>query len=86
MMVLYMAWLLFGLVMCVYGLMFGINNGHSDRLLVVALFGVVTLMCALQFYSMCSKADCIMSAVSCEFRVLEGGAFSDCDPPGSEAV
>jgi hypothetical protein len=72
MMALYMAWLLFGLVMFVYVLLFGISSEHSSRLLVVAVLGVLLLLSSLQFYSMCSKADYIMNTVSSEFRVHPG--------------
>jgi hypothetical protein len=64
----YMSWLLFGLVMCLYGVLFGINSGNSSRLFVVLLMGSMLLVSAAQFYSICSKADCIMNVVSVSLR------------------
>jgi uncharacterized membrane protein len=64
-MVFFLSWLLFGLVMCLYGLLFGFSAGHSSKVLVAVIVGLMLLLSALQFYSICSKADCVRSIVSC---------------------
>ncbi|KDR07792.1 Gustatory and odorant receptor 24 [Zootermopsis nevadensis] len=61
---LYVIFLLFGQVMCLYGLLFGISDGHSSRNVTMTVCGVVGLLFVAHFYCVCRKADYIMTTVS----------------------
>jgi len=60
----YIAYILFGIVLSLYGLLFELSTGHHNRLLLIYFMVFMTVLFALQFYILCSKADCIMSIVS----------------------
>ncbi|XP_021940276.1 uncharacterized protein LOC110839952 [Zootermopsis nevadensis] len=60
---LYVIFLLFGQVMCLYGLLFGISDGHSSRNVTMTVCGVVGLLFVAHFYCVCRKADYIMTTV-----------------------
>jgi len=60
----YMTYILFVIVLGLYGLLFGLNTGHQERLLLMMFMGVVTVLFTLRFYIICSNGDCIMGTVS----------------------
>jgi uncharacterized membrane protein HdeD (DUF308 family) len=62
--VFYTTLILFCIVLSLYRVLFGLSTGHQEGVLLMVFIGVVAVMFALQFYIICSNADCIMNIVS----------------------